>query len=485
MESLWLDLELVDDAAITQTSATVGGHQSLGYLPGAVLLGAAAGSYPAADPAQAFRWFHSGEVRFGPGLPLGADGAAAVPIPFSLHRRKGGDDSTLVNLARAEREPGVQYQQERRGFLDGALRRVVPAFRSSMRTAVGEGGRAREGFLYGITAIARGTRFRARVDADAAADLDHVRAALVGQVIRIGRSRSAEFGRARVGEAAAAEPPAWSPGPPGQATFLCLSDLALRDRETGQPALEPDPAALGLPGWRWSAERSFLRFRTYSPFNSYRARPDLERQVIAAGSVLVFERAGQRPDVDRVRAAIEPGVGQYRAEGLGQVAFEPAVLREAQVTLAAAPGEARRAVAVSRPAGELGEWLTLREAERAGLDDSWDRAMDMVEKLARVSIPAAQWGEVRALAARRRQATASELADELKAFLVEPPGRDDRRSVRHGERRWGRRMRVDGKSWKAGEWLAEQIRGTNHPAQVLELLAIHVVREQRAREAVR
>lgn len=486
MDSLWLDIELLDDAAITESSATVGGHDTLGYLPGAVLLGAAARRcYPSGDDARAYRMFHAGGVRFGAALPLGPAGAVTVPMPLSLHHPKG-DRAHVVNLARAAREAGVQYKQERTGFLAEDGHRVEPAQRSSMRTSIGANGRARDGFLYTITAIAAGTRFRARIDADEAQDLASVRDALLGGEIRVGRSRGAEFGRARVTAAETKPTATWQAGPAGRAVFLCLADLALRDRDTGHPTLVPEPADFGLPGWSWAPRLSFLRFRTYSPFNGFRRRPDLERQVIAAGSVLVFVKDGETADAAAVRAAIERGVGEHRGEGLGQVAFEPAMLRAERPVLLAKDRDATSVDAPAQAPGELGAWVAGREKERTATDAVWSTAMEWVKKLASVPMPAAQWGEVRALARRRHATSPKALAEELRQFLVEPPGRDDRRSVRHGDKRWGRRVRIDGASVKVGEWLVGELASLDgsqlSAARLLELVASHAVRARRGKE---
>jgi hypothetical protein len=495
MGSLWLDIELLDDAAITRSSATVGGHESLRYIPGATLLGAVARrAYPKDDPDRAFRIFHCGAVRFGNGLPLASDGKTiSVPMPLGLHKHKvpePGRETVHYNLARG-REQARQYTQAREGFVTAGGELVEPEVSSSMRTAVDAHGRARDGFLFDIEAIRRGTRFRARIDAEHDEDLAFVAEHLVDREISLGRSRSAEFGRAKVTRAPEAESrTAADDELIGAALFLCISDLALRDPETGQPSLRPTAATFGLAGWTWNANQSFLRTRVYSPFNSHRRRPDLERQVIVAGSVIVFDQGANAAPANRaaVRAAIERGIGEYRAEGMGQLELEPGILLNATVDLCK-PTPSSTAAVEDTPAdsrGELAAWIEDQVRDRRAHDDAWETATAWLRALkdAKAALPPAQWGDVRAFARRNGPASAEQLSKELRTFLVEPPSRDEkRRSIRHGEQRWGKRLRFEGGSKKIGEWLADQVQKLKDgvsPARVLEIVATRAPRAQRS-----
>ncbi len=60
MRAMELELALVDDVVATEYPATEGGHGSLDYLPGAMLLGVAARRlYPTLTRADAFLLFLS------------------------------------------------------------------------------------------------------------------------------------------------------------------------------------------------------------------------------------------------------------------------------------------------------------------------------------------------------------------------------------------------------------------------------------------
>jgi CRISPR-associated protein Csx10 len=498
---VWLKLTLLDDAVVSERSATVGGHRSLDHLPGSVLLGAiAARSYAGLDEETAFRRFHSGRVRFGAACPIDDDGDVTVPTPLALHVEKGGDPGALVNRAVAPAERGRQWKLVAGGFRDAALRPVRVELRSSMRTAVAVDGRARDGHLFTLGAIARGATFLARVDADDEADLVDVRG-LHGHVIRVGKSRSAEFGGVRVD--VLATPPvaaAWrcEDGARTTVRVLALADVVLRTPE-GAPTCTPAAHHFGLPAdWSFDAGRSFLRTRVWSPFNGHRRRPDLERQAIVAGSVLTFE--GTTPvELAALQTALARGVGDGRAEGLGLVLVNPCVLAEARIEVPAAQRRLRPAdEAPVEIGGELKTWLDERETEREHRDAAWETAMAIADAFAgsNARLPRAQWGELRAFARVHVADRRSAFVQALKGHLLEDAdaARRDGRSARKGERRWGQRVRVGGQTRGLGEWLVTQLdeelgrhRGAAElsPAAVLELVAIHAPRRHAARSGER
>lgn len=413
MTSLHLQITLLTEAIFSSSSATVGTPECLDHIPGSNLLGAcAATSYRALDRETSFALFHSGQVRFGNAHPVLVEGTASWPMPLSFHAVKGASDKTTwYNLAVAKRAD-VQYEQRRRGWLVGNDRTSLLDRRVTMRTAVDGTGRAREGLLYGFESLPAGQRFLARIDADKPALLDTVRTALLQGPVRLGRSRTAEFGLARVQEVPSPTTPVFSPHDK-RILLYCVSDLCLRDVATGQPRLLPCASDFGLEG-HLDLSRTFLRTRRYSPFNAKRRRPDLERQVIQAGSVLVFH-------VDTVSderlQQLSRGVGEYLQDGLGQILVNPAFLATDQVQVQEAgrpqvPGE------LTPPDNdELFLWIQARHAERTRQEDAWKRASAWMEKVKHYHLPNAQWGSLRDLA--RQAAGRSDGAAWLRSGFVE------------------------------------------------------------------
>ncbi len=338
-------VELQEDVVVSAKAATLGNHECLDHLPGSVFLGAAARKFyvkwlGAADTRDwPFRAFHSGQVRFGPAFPVDADGSASVPMPACWHYPKTGAlENDAQNVARKPWDFATQGQekQARSGWLSGEDRIFTTAYNFRMKTSIGRSfDQAQTGALFGYSSLPAGTRFRAFIDSNA--DEDELWDALVGcfaegETLWVGRSRNAEFGEAKiVATGDSVDFPASEEDGPGDGVILihALSDLALVD-QNAQPVFSlgaDDLENLGLAGAKPDWEHTFIRTRVYSPFNHHRNAPDLERQVIAKGSVLAV--TGVSPP--------EPGfgwIGAYQHDGLGWVAIDPPYLRAEHPNLA-------------------------------------------------------------------------------------------------------------------------------------------------------
>ncbi len=407
---------LLDDVAMSAESATAGYQESLDHLPGGALLGAAAaGGYG----DRAWDLFHSGELRFGPGYPLSPSGLPTLPVPLAFHRPKLSSDHQVFNLSR-DRPQGVQLEQLRRGFMDRDCNLVQVEHQASLRTALGADGRARDAFLFPLDALRAGTRFAARIWSGHQDLLDRAVQALLGE-IRLGRSRNTEFGRARVElspELDAEMDRLMETGKGnGNARIYFMSDAALRDPSTGALLLWPEAAALGLEAASPDPQYSFIRTRCYSHFNGFRQRPELERQVIRAGSVLAL--VGDLPaDV------LAGGIGEDRARGLGQVLVNPWFLEPRSLKLVPAGRQVVQQVAM--PKGPVGAWLTRKLRER-GLDErAYRLGREWAQELSRWGRPMrAQWGEVRTLAGRIPQTAElrTALFDSEKGYLATGVGK--------------------------------------------------------------
>lgn len=494
MRSLRVQIELLSDAAFPETSATLGSPRSLDFIPGSALLGALAahGGHSRARAAHlAWDLFHSGRVRYGNGLPLDEAGRPAAPVPVSFHVAKGEDafeeegyflSGAVRNHARGGRDPGIAYTQIREGFVGTGLQVVRPPHLGSMRTAVGEGGRARKGLLFYIDALAEGTVFESRIDLDDGLDsaAAFIEQAFGDAVIRLGRSRSAELGRARVrlvdGESHAND--LLDHGTPRGETVLLFaqSDVALRSPETLAPTQIPTPFALGLPlSYRWLPDRSYLRVRTWSPYNGKRQRFDLERQVIAAGSVLAFASDGPPDDVevDRLRRILDQGVGDYRQDGLGRLVLDPPLLAgERLPDLHAERGFSSAHRRVGLPDDELGQWLAAARDQRVARERAFQVAGSWARHLQPWPVIApSQW---RGLA--RRAAGCTTVEELMDALFHEETG-FTRTGVGKVEARWGAKRR--GRNVPLWQELKDLIAHEEHEDAVL----VDAVRQLADRQA--
>ncbi len=392
MQRQWYRIHLNEPVILSASSTTEGAHRTLDFIPGRVLLGIAAGELYADLGDEAWRAFHSGDIRYVDGLPESDDGAPSVPMPMSLHHHKRSDDETVYNHARRRdksREPDVQYVQLRSGWIgvDGDHRpqRFSVRRTSTIKTAVdtSDGVTPKEGHLFEYEAIGAGQSFIARIDAGDDVDAELLEAiddAITGER-RIGRSRSAEFGAVTIEpiDAPATEGYEASPKRSDYVNVVLVTDLAVGTDNAGLRQFPPPPSEFGLPDdWTLDLDHSFIRHRTYDRFNGYRSSFDIQRQVLRRGSVLTFEASDTPIDVDDVKARMERGAGVDRQEGLGQFIVHPRWLDRPELTPEQVPsdGEERSAASGSPPDAGLAAALERRaprlapDQRRAVRDDA-------------------------------------------------------------------------------------------------------------------
>jgi CRISPR-associated protein Csx10 len=446
-QEVTLVCELLDDCVFAETSATDGGIRTLRHIPGAAIYGAAAARlYPALKlanrHADLWQLFHGGGVRFGNAYPL-VQQRPAWPAPCTWQADKGANIKdhqgqlavALANASAAEPARGAQRKPLRGQFITATGHLATPATSEQLKTAFNPGqGTAAHSQLFQYESLRSGQSFAAvlscapgTLSAQAWADL---LATLDNTVLRLGRSRGAQYGRVRVqvlrqpcpGWALANQ---WVQSAHQQPSLIlwCVSDLCLLDEHL-QPTTTPSAAALGLPqGWTPAPANSYLQTRRYSPYNTYRQGHDSERLVIAAGSVLGFAWTGPQPPdhtPEQLRQRLGTWLGQHGPSGLGQVVVQPAWALSAtltpQVMASQATGQpvaAHRAAPATQPLTPQEEqwrqWIGQR-AGQVGIHDAaaeWARqrshTVRAICKAAATLVPggldavmpsASQWGRV-------------------------------------------------------------------------------------------
>ncbi|NLF17972.1 MAG: hypothetical protein GX595_12090 [Lentisphaerae bacterium] len=429
-------LTLESDVVITADAATAGGHRGLDYIPGSALLGAAVA---ANDAGMVPELFLSGRLRFLNALPLVED-HPSHPIPLCFHRVKGREWKELhpLNLLKAAAlEDGSQPQQWRHGYMTVAGKVVEPILDGRMKVAIDRMlRRSQDGQLFGYEAIPAGSTFLMRVQADIEADLKGLDGWFLRRPVRLGRSRSAEYGSARVEPYSKRVPEA---APVAEADLVVLyleSDLALvRD---GMPVLLPEARDFGLDSGILVPEKTFVRSRRYSPWNAYFGCRMPERQVLCKGSVITFRVAGV--DLEGVQKRLRVGVGLHREEGLGQIHVNPGWLLAPPTMAPWSAGASARPAA--RAAGTpLTRYLREkrrrqdagREAFSIGLAwaAEWPALSSAIAKKGIVPSKS-QWSAIRAIALRHQGQPAGALQEALRDFCT----KDLRREAWDESRAW-------------------------------------------------
>ncbi|WP_428481348.1 hypothetical protein [Pyruvatibacter mobilis] len=324
-----LRIEVTEPISFSAQAVTTGGHHSLDHIPGAALLGVAAAHFyrddgKPVDGVDAWTAFHSGKIRFGNGYPVLEDGKIALPVPRSLHARLGS--TGVMNLSRAHRTDGAQYQQLRAGYIDASASRpggvVRPHMLTTLKTAVDAiTGTAASAQLFGTQSIAPGQIFEAFIECDDGLEnqLDAIGMWLTGRQ-RIGKSRSAEYGRVEILLSGASYDAMADPGKKDECLVYCASDVWIGSVQNGQL---PTAAEVGLASGELDLSRSFINYRRYAPYNGRWRTVAPERQVIESGSVLMFTGI----DPDNRSTMVQAVVGAGREAGLGRVYYDPPCLK--------------------------------------------------------------------------------------------------------------------------------------------------------------
>lgn len=317
------------DVAFSASSASTGGHRTLGHVPGSALWGVVAADRYRTTGRSAFDVAHSGDLRVSPAFPL-VGGKPAFPAPQTLRRPKHDPGGQAWNTVWRWDGAGETFKG---AYVTGDGDIVRPSLADRGKAAMHSGERrAADGEYFQYEHLDRGQDWLAWVDGEGA---EEAAAALSGHTLRLGRSRMPEYGGAFACEMLATwEDPRsdqWAEtAEMGKPLVLwCLSDLACVD-ERGSPTLTPMAADLGVgdfPG-QLDPGRSAISGRRYAPWNTYLNAPDREHAVIEAGSVLVFELEGE-VKLDLFRE----GCGRWRERGLGLVWPNPPLLMMADPVL--------------------------------------------------------------------------------------------------------------------------------------------------------
>ncbi len=455
---VWLEIHLLSDVIVSAKAATVGGHDSLNYLPGSVMLGAAAERLFKKNGFGS-ELFLTGQVRFGDGLPAENGDAIDWPVPLNCHYiKKDGPKGNPVNgltdtfdAAKKRVQNKEQSQQARDRHL--VLHRDNTAILSRLqgdyviKTAIDREkfGRAQDRQLFEYDTLPAGSRFLAPIrwsanDESLADKVAEIVEVLTSPATRLGRSRNAQFGRVEISLAKSkpAEPQSLTDGvaaqepfaPPHPLHFYLVSDLALSGQ--GGALLIPNPEELGLSSeWKLVPERTFLRTRRYSPWNAFHHTRLTERQVLVRGSVLTFAKVDEKQatpeEMSNILSFLANGVGDYRQEGLGWMVLNPKFALDLPKLLDSPKNacDARPAgEQLVRPADSLVTYVVRVEQDHAVQTDAlklgrhwaerWFQYHQQAAQAARLGRSGkSQWSQVRQLAL-----SAHHDVDELKKSLT-------------------------------------------------------------------
>lgn len=425
MKILELTLTAREPLVITSGSAESMAHTCLEYIPGSMLLGAFASTWigkNAGNPDQSpvfQQLFLKGDVSWGCAYPL-CGSQDSVPTPLSYKREKGTDalpvyglpcDLDKAAVINALALPGDDEEAEtRRAWVEkGGKSGQPPKFKKlnalfmqpqtlrqpavhkvwNTRVALGEQRSAREGQLFGFSALASGMVFRAQIYCrtdEAAQNLELLLNGL--KWIRVGHARSAGYGLARLEFA-------WLKEAEGQKQTAATHDIYLLSQYIPDPPWENPLANLlarleELAGQKPRLLKAFLAYNQIEGFCGHWQKSRDSRTSIAQGGALriSFEREAALPP------AFELGGGQL--EGYGRILANPAFLKDVMPEIPrVADAEGKKPVAASPDLnapfwGILRKRALMRAARRQAqtwIDlEKWQKFLADVSKLHQPSL---------------------------------------------------------------------------------------------------
>jgi hypothetical protein len=429
MTMLGIRLSLAGPVVASSRSDTGAAAQTLDYIPGGLLRGAAAEYlYDGLNSMDRRIVFHSGDVSFEDGNPLDASGAICLPIPLAFHVAKNSKmlnpgeqlSGAVVNLSsEGARTNSIQWEQLRGNYLSPTGSVVEVKKQRSQKTAVNPlTRRAANAQLFSLEAISPGQSFMARIKMSKEVTDDlrmKIKNVFDGKELRIGRSKWSEFGLV---SANVVENPtdSWPSLPKeGLRTIWFISDAVVPDLPEGDLV-----AALGLKG-RFRPELSFLRWRSHQPFNAHWRARGIERTTIVRGSILTITREVADDEVLRT------GLGLDREAGFGAIVLDPELLSRKEPKFIARMTESNleekrdteSAVRFAVVPPGLCEWLNLRTTKATSLEEqrelvstilaailtSHETAGRMMGRETFLAGPSAQqWNAVRAVLENTRNA---------------------------------------------------------------------------------
>ncbi len=425
MKVITYRVTLLEPTLVTALDGDPNSAATFGFLPGSVLRGAIIHKYSRAkniaqqdllNDRNASRLFFDGMTLYLNGYPL-FEGQRALPAPVSWQKKKSEDtppytiydfaikdasadpnlkptekpqwkgvgetfcvmEGRVVKFARAETQLAVHTARNRRFGRPQEARRV--------QLQAGED----RGAIYRYEALAKGQTFEAAILCDQDDDANLLKDLLQGEV-SLGGSRSGGYGRAQFHDPQKIDE--WhESASQSHASLLIvtlLSDALVHD-SNGQFVVDADAVQKSiearLGGLSLKRLNAFMRARAVGGFNRKWGLPLPQTLAIGMGSVFVFDNP--KCTDEQLRALVEQGIGERRAEGFGRIAVNWHTLAELQVPEKEEKQVAKQKPEDAPPAVEINDKtssdLAKRMAERLLRRALDDQIMARANQLAKIS----------------------------------------------------------------------------------------------------
>ncbi|SOE24066.1 hypothetical protein SAMN06298216_4437 [Spirosomataceae bacterium TFI 002] len=302
--------------------------ETLEYIPGSLFRGVVATKLfnAGAYEQEIDNLIFNGKVWFGDAHLLIKD-QRSNPIPFSIHKYQKTPVGQLpyINLS-LEIAPKLKHKQVREGYFIEENREYFyqsPDLSERMKAARSLEHRAsEEGGMYLYRYIEPFQTFEFSVyTKEVDGLLNQVNNYFAG-TIYIGKSKSSEFGGKVTIEAVGdAEPLSNATEEIEVKMLFAASNWCFLNKYGSYTSQVTSEMVCGNVAAKIDWSKTFLRFRTYAPFNAHRNAYDAQRLIVEKGSVITFKEP-----VIVAKQFLENRIGVHKTEGFGEVEYNLAIL---------------------------------------------------------------------------------------------------------------------------------------------------------------
>jgi len=250
--------------------------------------------------------------------------------------------------------------------------------------------------MYGYESIPEGCVWQFTVQYDSTvskSDVEKLEASLLGEQ-RLGKSKSAQYGRIRIEKSEKAASVLCKEVSNGEVFLYAKSRLALIDEE-GNPSYDLRYLVAGLKDEQIVWEKCQIQTSEFTPYNGAMQSKCYERSVIKNGSVLVLKDLSSEQ-----LESLKKGVGVYLSEGFGEVLINPEfLLKKGHFALSKVKkmkAENDKSISLK---SDLGLFLQKKESQRGSASTLASEVTKFIRnhKALYSEIAKAQWGTIRSI----------------------------------------------------------------------------------------
>ena len=319
----------LSDIVLHGSSNSEGNIETLDYITGSSFLGMVAKNYDEfAKTFDTFDIFHSGKVRFGEATPY-FENKTTYKVPFCFFAPKLDSDKKEVKNNHFidydnQAELDKQYKQIRSGYITSNFDYINLDHTYSQKAAYDkENRKSKDSSMFGYKAIKKGATWKFTIKFDK--DLDEkIEKQVVENILGekyLGKSKTAQYGKILIEELKDFKEENLENLNPKEITYVYINSSLALFNANGMPTFEPTIENLGLTNASINWEKTQIRTKKYTSYNSKRQTNDYTRLVIEKGSVIALKNVSNE-DIN----ILKNGIGGYLNEGYGEVLINPSFL---------------------------------------------------------------------------------------------------------------------------------------------------------------